>query len=190
MSHNGSKMGWNWHKMFFILPLLLLILFLADIIINPTKLAMDWSVGGADLVLFWFVPLYHLSRSKRTCDVMSCEVYLGDVLCLFQIWMSVSVRDKDIECILKQGNKKKKWGRERSGVGGLSQLLFCCVSSDSGLGCTPSSLGKRFKTQLPPTPFYEKRRWKYAKQHFSTNISYFILVLVEFFFFFFLEYFE
>lgn len=79
---------------------------------------------------------------------------------------------------------KKKWGRERSGVGGLSQLLFCCASSDSGLGCTPSSLGKRFKTQLPSMPFYEKRRWKYAKQHLfwiSTKISYFILVLVEFF---------
>lgn len=54
---------------------------------------------------------------------MSCEVYLGDVLCLFQIWMSVSVRDKDIECILKQGNKKKNEEEKDLGWEGFHS---CC----------------------------------------------------------------
>lgn len=78
--------------------------------------------------------------------------------------MTVRVRktesERDAECTQKQGNNKRN--EEEKEVGGLSQLLFCCVSSDSGLGCTPSSLGKRFKTQLPSTPFHEKTRWKYA----------------------------
>lgn len=101
---------------------------------------------------------------------MWCNIYLKDVLCLFQIWIAGSVRETESAC---RNREMKKWGRERGGVEGLSQLLFCWVSSDSGLGCTPSSLGKRFKTQLPSTPFYEKTRWKYAKQHsfwISSNI--------------------
>jgi len=66
-------------------------------------------------------------------------------------------------------------------VGGLSQLLFCCVSSDSGLGCTPSSLGKRLTTQLPPTPFYEKARWEYAKQHLLLIPNFLLIYIVGLF---------
>lgn len=85
--------------------------------------------------------------------VISHIVYPGNVLYLFKIWRTVSVREKDRSreggrwrTRTETGKLQKKKNEEEK-EGGLSQLLFCCVSSDSGLGCTPSSLGKRFKTQ-------------------------------------------